>query len=273
MRRRRLATELRRLRRAAGISLEDAAHHIDLRHSSLSRVETGQAAIKPLYVEALSRLYQVPDAEREALVQLARDAKVKGWWHAYSDVLSDQYSAYIGLESEARSVRNYQNMFVPGLLQTEDYARAIITAMDPDAAEDDIERRVAVRLTRQRRLTEKPRLEFWTIVDEAALRRPTGGDKVMLGQRLRLIEMARLPNVTLQVLPVEIGAHAGMGGPFSILEFPDPRDTDVGYVDCAAGELYLEEPEDVRRCDTLYNHLRASALSTEASAERIRALV
>jgi transcriptional regulator with XRE-family HTH domain len=272
VRRRRLASELRRLRRAAGVSLEDAARHLDVAHSTLSRIETGQAVARTAYVDALARMYRVDEVEHEALVKLAREARQRSWWHAYGDVLSRQYGAYIGLEAEASSVRNYETLLVPGLLQTETYARTVITAMLPDATPEEVERKVAVRLTRQRRLVEQPVVKFWAIVNESVLVRPTGGEAVMREQNGCLAELAGLTNVTLQVLPLDVGAHAGMLGSFSLLSFPDPRDEDVAYVDTPAGEIYLETPEEVERLTLAYDHIRSSALSVSASIDRVNAL-
>ena len=257
VRRRRLASELRRLRRAAGISLEAAAKHLDLAHSSLSRIETGQAAIRPPYVDSLARLYGVPDEQREALIRLARDAKQRGWWQSYADVLSDQYSTYIAFEAEASAIRTYEPHTMPGLLQTEDYARALTAAQLPEATAEEVERRVKVRMERQTRLTENG-LRFWAILGEPALRYLVGGPEVMRAQLAHLVETAKLPHVTIQVLPYAAGAHPGMGGPFVILSYPES--SDVVYLENLTRSLYLEEDEELEQYNHIYEHLRAAAV-------------
>jgi transcriptional regulator with XRE-family HTH domain len=268
IRRRRLAAELRRLRKAAGISLEDAARHLDLTHSTLSRVETGQTGIRPPYVESLGRLYGVGDADREALVQLARDARQRGWWHAYSGVLSDQYSAYIGFETEATSIRTYEPQTVPGLLQTEGYARALTTAQLPEASNDEIEMWVGVRMARQERLAADDAPRLWAILGEPALRYLVGGAQVMREQLARLVELSELPHVTIQVLPYSAGAHPGMGGPFVILSFPS--DPDVVHLENLTSSLYLEGQEELDRYILIYEHLRATASRPDESRHLIR---
>lgn len=273
LRRRRLAAELRRLRETAGLRLDQAASEADLAKSTLSRIETAQIGCRPVVVRALLTLYGVSGPEAESLIQLARDAKQRGWWQAFGDVLTSQYADYISLESEALSVRNYEPLFVPGLLQTPQYARAVIHAVLVSATEEEIERRVEVRTARQQRLTASVPVDFWAIIDEAALRRPTGTPEIMRDQLAHIVEMMRLPNVTVQVLPTAIGAHPGMVGSFSVLEFPDQQQPDVVYVDCVAGELFLESESDARRVNMLYNHLRTKALDRDTSSDLIRALI
>lgn len=268
VRRRRLASELRRLRKDAGISLEDAARHLDLTHSTLSRVETGQAGIRPPYVDALARLYGVNDTERDALVQLAREARQRGWWVAYSDVLSEQYSAFIGFETEADSIRTYEPQTIPGLLQTEEYARALIRAQLPDATPENIERRVRVRMERQARMTANDPPHLWAIIGEPAIRYLVGGPAVTRAQLDHLAEMAELPHLTLQVLPYSAGAHPGMGGPFVILGFP--TDADVVYLENLTSGLYLEGEQEVKRYNLIFDHLRATAARTDESRRLIQ---
>ncbi|BCB85888.1 hypothetical protein Psuf_032010 [Phytohabitans suffuscus] len=166
-------------------------------------------------------IYGVRGDECEELVQIAREARQKGWWHAYSTVLT---GAYVGLEQAAEAVRAYEQQVMPGLLQTEEYAKAMIRAARPDITTDEVERRVRVRLNRQSLLTQDDPIDLWVVLDEAVLSRPIGGDAVMCAQLERLIEAAELPNVTLQVLPFEVGAHAGMDGTFTILTFSEPSD-------------------------------------------------
>ena len=272
LRRRRLAAELRRLRERAGYTLEQAAERSDLTKSTLSRIETAQIGVRPVVVRVLLGLYDLVGDPAEALLTLARDARKRGWWQAYSDVLTSQYADYISLEFEARAIRNYEPLYVPGLLQTEAYAREVMRSVRVSASEDEIERAVAVRMARQRRLTGEPRLDLWAVVDEAVLRRTTGTPGLMREQLKHLVERIQLPNVTVQVLMLDAGLHPGMVGSFSVIESPEQQHADVVYVDSVAGELYLEDERDARRVDTLYNHLRASALGPDRSEALISRL-
>lgn len=258
---------MRRLREEAGLTCDDVGEHLECSASKISRIETGRRGAGTGDVRDLLDLYGVTDeAMCSALVTLARQAKRKGWWHSYADVLSSEYSTYIDLEAEAASVRNYESLFVPGLLQTEEYARAVISGSVPESTSEQVERLVKVRMTRQPLLTrEESPVRLWAIVDEAVLHRQVGGPEVMSRQLRHLAELAALPHVTLQVVPWGSGAHPGMAGTFSILEFPEPTDQGVVYVDGIAGELYLERPPEIRRCGILFDHLRATALSREQS--------
>jgi transcriptional regulator with XRE-family HTH domain len=260
------------LRERAGYTLEQAASRSDLTKSTLSRIETAQIGVRPVVVRVLLGLYQVEDARAESLLQLAREARQRGWWQAYSDVLTSQYADYISLESEAQAIRNFEPLFVPGLLQTEAYAREVIRSVRIGTGEAEIERGVAVRMARQRRLTGDPRLDLWAIVDEAALRRTTGSPGLMREQFKHLLSAMQLPNVTVQVLMLDAGVHPGMVGSFSVIEAPGRQHSDVVYVDSIAGELYLEDERETRRVDTLYNHLRARALDPDRSAAFVRCL-
>lgn len=262
-----MAAELRRLRKAAGITLEEAAHHLDVTHSTLSRVETGHAGIRPPYVESLLRLYGVDEAERDALIKLAREARQRGWWQAYSDVLSADYSSYVGFETEATSIHTYEPQTIPGLLQTEPYARALTRAQEPDFSPDEVEPRVKLRMERQARLDGEDSVRFWAILGEAALRYEVGGPEVMREQLERLLDAAEPPNVTIQVLPFAIGAHPGMFGPFVVLSFADFPDT--VYMEHLTRSLYLEEEEEIERYRLVFEHLRAVAVSPEESRKMI----
>lgn len=267
VRRRWLATELRRLRKSARVTLEDAAKHLDLTHSTLSRVETGQATIRPPYVESLLRLYGVPESERELLVQLAREARQRGWWESYDTVLLEQYSAYIGFETEASSIRNYEPQTVPGLLQTEQYARALTRAQLPDVTAREVDDRVAVRLERQTHLKGADSARLWTVIAEPALHYMVGGSEVMREQLLRLLDVSSQPNVNIQVLPFSAGAHAGMAGPFVILGYENYPD--VVYLENMTSSLYLEKEPQVEIYTRAYEHLRAVALSPEETRKMI----
>lgn len=262
---RRLSGELARLRRESGFAREEAARRLGLAPSTLYRIEAGHTRPQARTMRDLLDLYRVEGPERDALVALARDASRRGWWRAYDDLLP---GPYVGLEAEASSVRNHEPLLVPGLLQTEEYARAVVgAALVRDPAE--IERRTAARMERQRRLSGQDALELWAVLDEAVLRRPVGGPPVMAEQLRRLRETALQPNVTVQVLPFDSGAYLGMGNSLAILAFPDPGDADVVLLENMSGELYLEDPADIRRYVQVFDHLRAAALGPEKSMEII----
>jgi transcriptional regulator with XRE-family HTH domain len=265
---RRLAAELTRRRRESGYSREEVARRLGVATSTVYRIESGHSRPQGRTMRDLLDLYDIGGSEREALLTLARDAGRRGWWHAYGDVLP---GPYVGLEAEAASVRNYEPLLVPGLLETEAYARAVVgAALVKDPAE--IERRIAARMERQRRLTGPDALELWVVLDEAALWRPVGGPPVMAEQLRRLQDVAVLPNVTVQVLPFDTGAYLGMGNPLAILAFPDPEDSEVVFLENMGGELYLESAEQVHAYVQVFDHLRAAALGPECSLEKIRSV-
>jgi transcriptional regulator with XRE-family HTH domain len=266
VRRRRLAAELRRLRDRAQLTIEDVAEKLACSSSKISRIETGHVGVSPKDARELLRLYGVPDDQLEALVQLAKEARKRGWWHAYNEVFT---GAFVGLESEASSLRAFQALLVPGQLQTEDYMRAVIRAARPDAPQADLEKRVKARLARQQLLTDADPPKYWAIIDEAVLWRTVGSEKVMQTQLKRLANRAVLPHVTIQVVPFSAGAHAGMEGPFLILSFPDQTDPDVVYVDNTTTGVYLEEPAETLRYTLMFDHLRAAALSPDETLARI----
>lgn len=207
-------------------------------------------------------IYGVTGEECEELVQIAREARQKGWWHPYSAVLT---GAYVGLEAAAGSVRAYEQQVVPGLLQTEAYAVAMIRAARPDITDEEVERRVRVRLGRQSLLTQDDPIKLWVVLDEAVLSRPVGGDTVMRGQLRRLVHAAGLSNVTLQVLPFEVGAHAGMDGTFAILDFPEAGDPSVVFAENATGGLFLEKAEELRKYEFIFENIRRAARSPRES--------
>lgn len=270
VRRRRLGTELRRLRESAGYKLEEVAGLLGVAPSTLSRIETGKAPTKSVYLSHLLEMYQVVDAgQRQVLVDMAREGHRKGWWAAYDDVLPSGLGVYVGLEAEASGLRSYEISVVHGLLQTTDYARAVLRASAPRHTADQIERLVALRMERQRRLDDDPPLDLWVIHDEAVIRRAVGGAAVMRRQLAHLLAVAGLPGVTLQVLPFDSGAHAGHDGPFSIVEFRDRSDSEVVYVESAAGPLYLEKERDVRANAEVFDRLRAAALPPDPSLDLI----
>ncbi|MGI8333529.1 helix-turn-helix domain-containing protein [Actinomadura scrupuli] len=265
---RRLAARLRRLRTSAGLSREDVAEHTGINPATLYRIETARGRPQSRTLIALLNLYGVEGDDRTSLVQLLKDSARKGWLQAYQDELPEEYGAYIEFEGEARSVWNYESLFVPGLLQTEDYARAVIQGGFPALGREEVARRVSVRMERQAVLTRDRPLQLWAICDEATFHRVVGGGEVMRTQVLRLVELADEPHVTLQVIPFGVGAHPGMPGSFVVMDFE--TDPNVVYVDSMAGDLFLEEEAEVRRYSGIYEHLRAVALSPAASVELMR---
>ncbi len=248
------------------MTIDVVAGRLGCSPSKISRIETGYSSATPRDVRDMLTFYGVAGSECDELVQIAREARQKGWWHPYSAVLT---SAYVGLEAAASSVRAYEQQVVPGLLQTADYARAMICAARPDISADDVDRRVRVRLGRQALLTQDDPLHLWVVLDEAVVSRPVGGDTVMRAQLRRLAEASALPNVTLQVLPFETGAHAGMDGTFAILDFPEPDDPAAVFAENATGGLFLEKRDELRKYAFIFDHLRAAALPAGESTSMI----
>jgi transcriptional regulator with XRE-family HTH domain len=241
-----LGSQLRRLREGRGITREQAGYEIRASASKISRIELGRVALKERDVADLLTLYQVTDeAERGPLLALANAANVPGWWHRYGDLLADWFQPYLGLEEAASIIRTYQIQFVPGLLQTPDYARAVITAGDPDAPAAEIDRRVAMRMARQELLARPSPPRLWAVIDEAALHRPIGGTGVLRDQLQALIKKVRLDHIVLQVMPFRFGAHAAEAGAFSILRFPEPDLPDVVYVEHLTSAIYLDKRRDI----------------------------
>ncbi|WP_049580619.1 helix-turn-helix domain-containing protein [Streptomyces sp. SBT349] len=273
VRRRRLGQELRRLREERAMTAEEVAERLLVSQSKISRLENGRRSISPRDVRDLCGVYEVADQKLvESLMQMARESRQQGWWHAFAE-LSPTYSVYIGLETDASSLRVYEPQMVPGLFQTPDYATALIAGALPEIGQDEVNSRVQVRLRRQQRVwDERNPLRLWAVVDEAALRRVVGGAATMLEQIHRLTECSRLPNVTLQVLPFSAGAHPAVNGQYSILEFPEASDSTVIYLEGGTSDLYLEKPHDVQYYSVMYEHLRAQALSPEATRGLLDAL-
>jgi transcriptional regulator with XRE-family HTH domain len=270
VRRRRLGTELRKLRESCGYKLEEVSALLGVAPSTLSRIETGKAPTKSAYLNRLLEMYGVTDSgQRQILVDMAREGHRKGWWAAYDDVLPSGLDVYVGLEAEASGLRSYEIGVVHGLLQTADYARAVLRATMPRHTQDQIDRLVDLRMERQRRLDEEPPLDLWVIHDEAVLERTVGGRALLRRQLVHLLAMAGRRGVTLQVLPFDSGAHAGHDGPFSIIEFHERTDSKVVYVESAAGSLYLEKDRDVGARAAAFEQLTAAALPPGASVDLI----
>jgi transcriptional regulator with XRE-family HTH domain len=263
-----LGSQLRRLREAKGVTRDEAGYTIRASGSKISRMELGRVSFKERDVEDLLDLYGVDDEEAQALIALAKQANSPGWWHKYGDVLPDWFQVYVGLEEAAALIRLYEVQFVPGLLQTADYARAVIKLGLPSASAEEVERRVGLRTARQEVLTKEsggPRL--WAVVDEAALRRPIGGGEVMRAQLVRLIEAAREPNITLQVVPFRSGGHAAEAGAFTIMRFPEVDLPDVVYLEHLTSALYLDKREDVERYTEVMERLSVEGESPERTID------
>lgn len=269
-RRRRLAAALRQLRETRQLSCADAGAAVGWSESKVSRIETGRVGVRQPDLESLLDLYQMTGEERTALLALRRQATHRGWWHSYADALPKWFDDYVGLEDGAKAKLIYDNQLVPGLMQTNDYAAAVTRAARPWADDDEVERQLAARTTRQALLTMADPLQVWAVLDEAVLRRTVGGSAVMAAQLRRLIELAALPNVTLQVLPFALGAHASMGTSFDLLQFPEPSETPIVYIEDHTSSQYLETRADIERYTLVFDHLRASALPPEQSAAFIR---
>jgi hypothetical protein len=255
-----------RLRETAGVSREHAAEQLGWSVSKLWRVETARSRAHHGDVADILDLYAISGDQREGLITLARQARRRGWWHSYADVLAEGFEVYVDLEAEASALRTYEAQVVPGLLQTADYARAILTAAWVQIEPDEIERRLAVRIRRQELSAARPTpVKLWAVLDEAVLRRPVGGTAVMHGQLQRLAQAAHQTHITLQVLPFATGAHIAMLGPFVLVSFPDPTGTDMVYLETDTSSLYLEEPQQIERYSEIFDHLRATALSPRES--------
>jgi len=273
LRARRLALELLRRREAAGLTREEAARQLEWSTSTIFRIETGRSRPQPGNVRVLLGLYGVTGPERDGLIRLAREARQPGWWHSFRDVLPNPYEVYIGLEAGAASIRNFEPNVVPGLLQTEEYARQTLRNGPGELDREDVERLVQVRLERQRILGREDRPRLWAVIDEAVIRRVVGGPEVMREQLRHLIECAEQGKTTLQVVPFGAGAHAGTTGPFIILDFPEPTDPAVVYVETLAGDIYLEEPLDVDRYTLAFARLLAAALHPDDSVRLVQQAV
>jgi transcriptional regulator with XRE-family HTH domain len=268
-----LGSQLRRLREEKNLTREEAGYTIRASGSKMSRLELGRVSFKERDVADLLILYGVRDADqRDALLSLARQANEPGWWHRYSDVLPNWFHAYVGLEEAAARIRTYESHLVPGLLQTEDYARALIggqSTMRPTG----VESRVRLRMDRQRLLTRTDPPRLWAVVDEAALRRQVGGPDVMREQLEHLVAVTKLPNVTLQVMPFHFGGHAAEGQPFVILRFAEPDLPDVVYIEQLTSALYLERREDVDHYAGVMDRLAVQAEEPDSSADFINGIL
>jgi hypothetical protein len=262
-----LGAQLRRLREAAGVSRDDAGYHIRASGSKISRLELGRVSFKERDVSDLLDLYSVSVEHKSQLVQLTREANATPWWQKYREVVPDWFQVYVGLEEAATLIRVYEVQFVPGLLQTEEYARAVVMQGSPGLSPDEVENRVNVRLGRQRLFAKEKAPRLWAIVDEAALRRPMGGRDVLAGQLKRLIEAVGEPNITLQVMPFKYGGHGAEGGAFTIMRFPEADLPDMVYMEYLTGAHYIDKPEEVEVYAAVMERLSVAGTSPEKTRD------
>ena len=269
-----LGCQLRRLREASGITRDAAAYTIRASGSKISRLERGRVASKERDVADLLTLYGVTDAEeRERLLTLTRQANAPSWWREYGDVLPSWFETYLGLEQAASVIRVYEPQLVPGLLQTEDYARAIMLLRHLHVSHREIERRVALRIARQAFLSQPGAPDLWVALDEAALRRGPGNQAVQHGQLLHLIEMAQRPNVILQVVPLDAGAHAAAGGPFTVLRFSEPDLPDIVYLEHLTNAVYLDNKRDTADYLAIMDNLCIQAQSPTETVSFLQKII
>ncbi|MEH1028164.1 helix-turn-helix domain-containing protein [Micromonospora profundi] len=269
-----LGAQLRRLREASGVTREGAGWEIRSSESKISRMELGRVGFKERDVADLLTLYGVTDGqEREALLKLARDANSPGWWHRYGDVLPSWFQSYLGLEAAAALIRSYEVQFVPGLLQSPEYARAVVLLGHSAADVAEIDRRVALRMQRQEILRRDRPPQLWVVVDEAALRRPIGGVEVMRGQIEALIEATRSPHIRLQIIPFAAGGHAAAGGAFTILRFGDQELPDIVYIEQLTSALYLDKRDDLEYYAVAMERLCVEAEPPERTPEILARLL
>ncbi|MFD9192031.1 helix-turn-helix domain-containing protein [Streptomyces phaeochromogenes] len=268
-RRRQLGADLRRLRELKGLTLEDAGGRVGISKATLSRYETKEGSVKWPAVEALCREYGASDEERLALVDLAKGAKIQGWWRSLADPIPVSMNLMLTLEDEVVREDHYACMYIPGLLQTRAYAEAVHRASEMRCAEREVQHMVDIRMKRQELLQREEPPHIWCVIDEAAIRRSVGGQTVMHEQLRHLLSTSELPHVTIQVLPFSTGAHAAAVGSFVVLGGQTPE-LDVVYVDILGGGLFMEKPEELERYRLAFQYLRAQALDLEASAALIQ---
>ncbi|KOU52625.1 XRE family transcriptional regulator [Streptomyces sp. WM6378] len=269
-----LGSQLRRLRESRGITREAAGYSIRASESKISRMELGRVSFKARDVEDLLTLYGVGDeAERQSLLGLAKEANIAGWWHSFGDVLPGWFQTYIGLEGAASLIRIYEVQFVHGLLQTEAYAHAVVSRGMHGAPAAEIDKRVALRLERQKALVSERAPQFHAVLDEAALRRPYGERDVMRGQLKHLIEMSEQPNINLQIMPFSFGGHAGESGAFTMLRFPESDLSDIVYLEQLTSALYLDKAEEVAQYERAMARLQQDSPGPEESRDLLRGLL
>ena len=271
VKRRRLAAELRHLREAAGLTIDEVAERLEWSTAKISRIENARVSVLPRDVKFLLTVYGLTgtDDSWDVLTSLARESRQKGWWQQHGEAVPDWFEVFVGLEAEATTISGYEAEFVPGVLQTKEYARAVHRAQLVTATADEIDRLVRVRLARQELLISEDAPQLWLVLNEAVILRAVGGRDTMRAQLERLIEASSLPNVTLQIVPFSAGAHPAMDGSFKLLSFREPTDPNIVYIEYHTGALYLEKRADVSRYSLMFDHLRAAALPVDASRDNM----
>jgi transcriptional regulator with XRE-family HTH domain len=266
VRRRRLGQELRQLRDAAGFTIEEVAQRLEVSPAKISRIETGRVSVRPRDVSDLLEQYDIQGTHRDNLLTLTREARQQGWWHSYSrDVLSDKIEVWVELETEAKTIRSYEVQLIPGLLQTSEYARAVLRAhYRSEQSPEQIEQRVKFRMARQQLVIEQNHTPIWAVLDEAVLRRHMGPPEVMQSQYRRLLEFSEEYNITIQVLPFDAGVYSGVPVGFSIMLLAPP-DPEVVVIEHRGGILYLERSEEVAAYTDVFDRIRATAKGPEES--------
>jgi hypothetical protein len=267
-----LGAQLRRLREAAEISRADAGYSIRGSESKISRLELGRVGLKERDVADLLTMYGVTDqVDREQFLEMVKRSNQPGWWHRFNDLMPDWFQDYVGLEEAATRILTFELQFVPGLLQTEDYARAIASHGRPDSAGPDVERRVGLRMSRQKILNRPSAPRLWAVVDESVLHRPIGGRQIMLAQFDHLLEMTRQPLVTLQVVPFALSGYAAEA-PFTMLRFGEPELPDLVYIEHLAGALYLDKRDEVELYSRVFDRLTVDALTPDRTRQLLAKL-
>ncbi|GAA0357903.1 helix-turn-helix transcriptional regulator [Actinoallomurus spadix] len=270
VRRRIVGAQLRRLREAAGVSRKEAAEALNATETRIGRLEQGRAGLDEDDVVALLKLYGIDErGERDALLTVVREASRPGWLQAYNNAMPAWFRPYVDLEEAAQVIRTYEVQFIPGLLQTPEYTRAVVSQGMSDPSADEIERRVELRMRRQRILYQPHPPRLWAVIDEAALWRPIGGVEVTRAQLRALHEAARRQNITVQVMPFRVGGHAGEAGAFTILRFPEPELPDIAYIEQLTGAMYLEKDDDMDHYTAAMERLCVQSASPEESMDLI----
>jgi transcriptional regulator with XRE-family HTH domain len=270
LRRRELASRLRELRKQAGLTVDEVAHDLLCSPAKISRIETAARSAGLRDVRDLCVLYRVDDEERTRLMTIAREAKLQGWWNKFDDIAID---TLIGLEIEATSINSHESAKVPWAFQTEKYARAVIKGVLPHIQDHVLDERVTARMTRQALIQSSTPPHLWSLIDESALRRAVGGAGVMREQLSKILDVAAIPNVTMQVIPFEAGAHPGLDNTFTLLQFDGTVQSPVVFVENLAGDFYLERPSEIRRYQEVLEYLRACALSPASSAKYVQEMI
>jgi transcriptional regulator with XRE-family HTH domain len=269
-----LGIQLRRLREAKGLTPEQAGYEIRASRSKISRVEHGRVGFKERDVADLLSLYGVTDEkERQRMLALAQQANDQGWWAKYDDIMPDWFESYVGLEQATSLIRTYELQFVPGLFQTDDYARAVTVLGHRAAPPSEIERRVSLRMQRQELLARDDTPRIWAVIDESALRRPVGGRDVMRAQLRHLVDVTEFPRVTLQVMPFSRGGHPAAGGSFAILRFAEPDLPDIVYIEQLTSALYMDRRDEVDHYMEVMNRLSAEAETPADTASMLRKII